>query len=56
MQYEELRLFTKYAGIAAKRRKGCSPLFGSTATENSPDIQVSGLLSDPERTYGVYPV
>ena len=42
--------------IAAKRRKGCSPLFGSTATENSPDIRVSELFGLAERTYGDYPV
>lgn len=56
MRFGKLRLFPKCAGIAAKRRKGCSPLLGSVATENSPDIQVSGLFGLAEHTYGGYPV
>ena len=43
----------KDSRIAAQ---GVQPLVRNAVTQNSPDIQVSGLFGLTERTYGGYPV
>ena len=39
--------------IAALEAQGVQPLVRNAATQNTPDIQVSGVFSLAERTYGV---